>query len=86
MSAIITKIKREDLLQEIIKILNQWSDIDRKIFTRSHYLGQSLETIALSFKLDMKQVTTILKQCDDRLRTSLKRFRENNLKSFHMAG
>jgi len=74
MSAHNAKIKREDLIQEIFNTLSQWPEIERRIFTQAHYHGQSREAISRSLGLDIEEVSTILKQCDRQLHTSLREF------------
>ena len=72
------KIKRDELLRGIFGALRQWSELERNVFARAHYHGQSLETISHSLKLDMKEVTAILRQCDRRLYSSLREFRQGS--------
>jgi DNA-directed RNA polymerase specialized sigma24 family protein len=78
MQTVERKMKREDLVEEIFNTLHQWPDLERKIFARAHYCGQSLDTISQSLRLDTKAVSTILKRCDRQLQASLRRFRESS--------
>ncbi len=78
MSAPTAKISRDDLLREIFGILRQWSELERNVFARAHYRGQSLESISRLLKLDVKDVKAILRQCDRRLYTSLREFRKGS--------
>ena len=78
MRTVIAKIEREDLCQDIIDIFRQWPDLERRIFYKTHYYGQSLETISCSFKLDVEEVSMILEKCDRLLHTSLRKFRKRS--------
>ena len=71
------KTKREDLIQKISNTLSQWPELQRRIFVQAHYHGQSLEAISRSLKLDVDEVSVILKQCDRQLYISLREFCEN---------
>ena len=72
MSAENAIIRREDLIREIFNTLSQWPELERRVFTQAHYDGQSPEAISLSLRLDIEEVSAILKQCDQRLHTSLR--------------
>jgi DNA-directed RNA polymerase specialized sigma24 family protein len=72
------KIKREDLIQEIFNALRQWPALERRIFAQAHYHGQSLEAISRSHRLDVEEVSMILKRCDRRLHTFLREFRKSS--------
>jgi hypothetical protein len=74
MLAVTSKIKREDLFQEIFAVFRQWPELEQRIFSQAHYHGQSLEAISRSLQLDVEEVGTILKQCDRRLYASLRNF------------
>jgi DNA-directed RNA polymerase specialized sigma24 family protein len=76
MPAYSAKIGRDDLLREIFSILLKWPELERRVFSQAHYHGQSPETISRSLQLDEKRVRAILQQCDDRLHTSLRDFRQ----------
>jgi DNA-directed RNA polymerase specialized sigma24 family protein len=76
MSIAIINSKREELFGEIANVLQEWPDLERRIFTQAHYHGQSPESISHSLKLDVEKVSTILKQCDRKLQTSLREFRK----------
>jgi len=78
MSAPAAKISRDDLIREIFGVLRQWSELERNVFARAHYRGQSPESISRLFKLDVKDVRTILKRCDHRLYISLREFRKGS--------
>jgi len=80
MLAINTKIKREDLIQKIFNALRQWPELERRVFAQAHYHGQSLEAISCSHRLDVKEVSMILKRCDRRLHNSLRQFRNSRRK------
>lgn len=82
MSAAPAKSNREDLLQEIVNSIRQWPERDRRIFAQTHYYGQSPETISRLLSLDAVEVIAILKQCDRRLYSSLRRFREADPSSY----
>jgi DNA-directed RNA polymerase specialized sigma24 family protein len=75
MRAVIAGTKRETLLQEIHGVFLQWPELERRIFSQAHYNGQSPEAISRSLQLDVKEVSTILKQCERRLYASLSNFR-----------
>jgi hypothetical protein len=76
MSAVTAKIYREKLFWVIFDILRQWSELERSVFARVHYHGQSPKTIALSLELDVADVRAILRQCEHRLYASLREFRK----------
>jgi DNA-directed RNA polymerase specialized sigma24 family protein len=77
MSAAIINSKREELFREIANVLQEWPDLERRIFAQAHYHGQSPESISHFLKLDVEKVSTILKQCDRKLQTSLREFRKD---------
>ncbi|MBN2242041.1 MAG: sigma-70 family RNA polymerase sigma factor [Acidobacteria bacterium] len=66
------KGKREDLFREIYSVLQKWPDLERKVFARAHYQGQSPEIISDSLKLDVSEVSSILRRCDRELLHSLR--------------
>jgi DNA-directed RNA polymerase specialized sigma24 family protein len=70
------KIGRDDLLNEISRILLKWPELERRVFSQAHYYGQSPEAISSSLRLDEKRVRTILQQCDSRLHAALRDFRQ----------
>jgi len=76
MSTAIINSKREELFREIANVLQEWPDLERRIFAQAHYHGQSLESISHSLKLDVEKVSAILNQCDRKLQTSLREFRK----------
>lgn len=78
MPAVTKKVKHNDMLREIFGTLNQWSELERTVFSRAHYNGQSPEAISRSFKLDVNEVKAILRQCDRRLYDSLRKFRKSS--------
>ena len=67
--------EHEYLFEEILAVLHQWPELDRAVFSQSHYSGQSPEDISRSLHLDVREVGTILKQCDYKLHASLRDFR-----------
>jgi DNA-directed RNA polymerase specialized sigma24 family protein len=75
MQTVIWKTKREDLFQEIFKVLDRWPDLEREVFFQAHYCGQSPEAISRSLKLDSEAASAILKKCNRRLQASLRKFR-----------
>jgi DNA-directed RNA polymerase specialized sigma24 family protein len=70
------KIERENLFQEILNVLRQWPERDRRVFWQAHYEGQSVEAISRSLQLGEKEVSAVLLKCDDRLHASLGSFRK----------
>ena len=78
MRTVIAKILREHLFQDIIYVLRQWPELERRIFYQTHYYGQSQEAISCSYKLDAEEVISILRQCDHLLHTSLRKFRKSS--------
>ena len=78
MPAVAAKINRDDLLRKIFGVLGQFSELERNVFARSHYHGQSLKTISRSLKLEAGEVKAILRQCDRRLYASLREFRKSS--------
>ena len=77
MSAVIFKGNRENLCREISNVLQKWPELERRIFARAHYQGQSPESISHSLKLDVNKVSSILRNCDKDLLNSLREFRGN---------
>jgi DNA-directed RNA polymerase specialized sigma24 family protein len=75
MYASIESTEHEYLFEEILGVLRQWPELDRTVFSQSHYSGQSPEDISRSLHLDVKQVGTILRQCEYKLHASLRDFR-----------
>ena len=51
----------------------------RRIFTQSHYYGETAEDISKSMGLSVPEVRLILEQCNRTLRQSLKDFRLETL-------
>jgi hypothetical protein len=78
MPAVISKIGRENLLQEIFYALRKWPELERRIFSEAHYHGQSPEAISRSLHLDVKEVDKILKRCDRQLLASLRNYRNSS--------
>jgi DNA-directed RNA polymerase specialized sigma24 family protein len=78
MRAVIAGAERQALLQEINSAFLQWPELERRIFSQAHYHGQSPEAISRSLRLDVKEVGTILKQCERRLYASLRSFRKSS--------
>ena len=76
MPAVIARLKREKLFREIVKTIDEWPEIERRIFSQAHYQGQSLEAISRCLQLDVNEVNSILRRCERRLHASLIRFRE----------
>ena len=70
-------MKREKLFQSIFDALDRWPELERSIFSRAHYDGQSVKAIARSLQLDAEEVRTILRGCDRRLYSSLDSFRKS---------
>jgi DNA-directed RNA polymerase specialized sigma24 family protein len=78
MPTVKTKIKCEDLIQQIFNALRQWPELERRVFAQAHYHGQSLEAISRSHRLNVEEVSMILKRCDRRLHTFLREFRKSS--------
>ncbi len=76
MFAVLAQAKRENLFQEISRIVRQWPERDRQVFSQAHYRGQSLEAIARSLQMAPADISTILRQCERRLHASLRNFRK----------
>ncbi len=77
MAAVIRKGKHDELFRGITDILGQWPDLDRKVFTRAHYRGESIAAISRSLRVDARQVRGILEKCEQDLHASLRMFRGN---------
>jgi hypothetical protein len=71
MPAIKENLNRDTLFQEILNIISQWPELERSIFCEAHYYGRTLQTIACSFHLDIREVHKILTECDRKLHASL---------------
>ncbi len=80
-----TDRERELLSQVILKTLDSWPQLHRRIFSEAHYRGESAESIAKSLGVGLDTVRAILRDCDFRLRTALKLFREDSLASPHLS-
>jgi DNA-directed RNA polymerase specialized sigma24 family protein len=80
MPGVISKIDREDLFKEVCNTLHQLPELERRIFSQAHYSGQSLEAISRSFQLEVAEVSAILKECDQRLNTSIRSLRKKQLR------
>jgi DNA-directed RNA polymerase specialized sigma24 family protein len=78
MHAVTAGTNRETLLQEINNAFLQWSELERNIFSRAHYHGQSPEAISRSLQLDLAEVSTILTRCERQLHGSLRSFRKSS--------
>ena len=72
--------QRRDLFCEISDILNQWPELHRGIFIRTHYHGQSPAAISQALKLEAAEVCKILEYCDRQLHTALRGFRAGRRK------
>jgi hypothetical protein len=77
MPAVMEKGKRNDLFEEIFNTYRRWPELERKVFSLAHYQGQSSETISRALRVDVKEVGTILQQCERGLRNSLRDFFES---------
>jgi DNA-directed RNA polymerase specialized sigma24 family protein len=75
MYAAIDELEHESLFGELVTVLSQWPELDRTVFSQAHYNGKSPESISRSLHLDVKEVSTILRQCESRLHASLRDFR-----------
>ena len=62
MPAATDKMDRETLFREIFGAFRQWSELERNIFVRIHYRGQSLKAISRSLSLDVEEVKEILRK------------------------
>ncbi len=67
---------RELLRETIVDVLRSWPDVERRVFVRSHYRGESPEAIAISLGLRPADVRPILEHCERQLRAALKTFRD----------
>ena len=79
MPSVTSKAARENLFQEIRNTFLQWSELDQRVFSQAHYHGQSPEAISLSLQLGVEEVNAILKECNHRLNSSIRNFRQNSL-------
>jgi DNA-directed RNA polymerase specialized sigma24 family protein len=70
---------RKDLSDAILGALESWPERDRQVFTKSHYQGQSADSISNSEGLSVSEVRAILDLCNKRLRQSLTGFRRSAL-------
>jgi DNA-directed RNA polymerase specialized sigma24 family protein len=67
---------RETLSTAILQVLRSWPELHQRVFVKSHYHSESIEEISISLGLRASDVRGILDQCDRKLRTALKGFRE----------
>jgi hypothetical protein len=77
MHAAVKEERREDLFRQISDTLNEWPDLERRVFSLVHYHGQSPEDISRSLKLNGDEVKTILRRCECGLHDSLRNFYGN---------
>ena len=70
---------RKDLSQAIVEVLESWPELDRQVFTKSHYQGQSADSISNSEGLSVPEVRMILDLCNRKLRKSLAEYRRSAL-------
>ena len=68
--------KRKDLSEAIVYVLASWPELDRQVFTKSHYQGQSADSISNSEGLSVPEVRMILDLCNRKLRQSLSEYRK----------
>ncbi len=76
---------RNGLSDAIVNVLESWPGVDRQVFTRSHYRGESVERISDTLGLSVSEVRSILEQCGRRLRQALKSFRRSGPDSVNRA-
>ena len=62
---------RKDLSEAILDVLESWPELDRQVFTKSHYQGKSADSISNSEGLSVPEVRMILDLCNRKLRQSL---------------
>ena len=67
--------ERKDLSEAIVDVLESWPELDRQVFTKSHYEGQSADSISNSEGLSVSEVRMILDLCNRKLRQSLSEYR-----------
>jgi len=67
---------RELLSQAIVDALQSWPELQRQVFVRSHYRGESVETISKVLGMTAADVRNLLDLCDHQLRSALRAFRE----------
>ncbi len=72
---------RYGLSEAIVNVLESWPELERRVFTQSHYRGDSVEVISLSVGLSVSEVRSILEQCNRRLRQSLMAFWRSSVDS-----
>lgn len=68
---------RELLSEAIVEVLASWPELDRQLFAQAHYAGRTVDQIAQSFNLEVREVRRILEDCESRLRIALKSFRDS---------
>jgi DNA-directed RNA polymerase specialized sigma24 family protein len=78
--------KRESLTQEILCALGQWPEIERNVFSRSHYQGQTVEAISRSLQMDVEEIHRILQHCDRRLHASLRNLLQTGSEAHSLPG
>ncbi len=70
-----TEKERELLSQAIVKTLDSWPEIYRRIFSEVHYGGKSVESVAAAVSMRPAEVYALLEDCERNLRQALKAFR-----------
>jgi DNA-directed RNA polymerase specialized sigma24 family protein len=67
---------RDQLLRAIMKSLQSWPDLHRRIFIDIHYGGRSAAEIADVLGLPLSEIDRILELCSANLNHALKAFRQ----------
>jgi DNA-directed RNA polymerase specialized sigma24 family protein len=66
---------RNLLSQAIVESLRSWPELQRRVFAEIHYRGRSKEAVAQTLSLQPEEVAQILEQCEHKLHSALKVFR-----------
>jgi DNA-directed RNA polymerase specialized sigma24 family protein len=66
---------RDLLSQAIVESLRSWPELERRVFAEIHYCGRSQEDVARTLSLQTEEVAQILEQCEQKLHSALKIFR-----------
>jgi hypothetical protein len=84
MSGNMSNSDRDSLFHKIRNTLLEWPELERRVFSQSHYEGQSPEAISRSLQLDVDKVSEILKECDRRINILVRSFRTGKAESCNL--
>jgi len=66
---------RKLLARIIMEVIQEWPEIDRRVFVAAHYDGQSPDRVASVYEMTRGEVRSILERCERHLHDALREFR-----------